>query len=105
MTIRIPFDTPNGLTSFHQVDQATLTGMQFKLRVNSFRTIQDAENRTGILWQTYPEVPLSAVGAEGFADFERYLVGLDTGDFVGGEFIPYPPPPVIDPEPTEGDAA
>ena len=93
MTIRIPLDTPNGLTSFHQVDQANLQGMNFKLRVNSYPTKEDADNKTGILWQTYPIVPLAAMGPEGLPSLERYLTEQDTGDFAGGEFIPYPPPP------------
>lgn len=110
MTIRIPFDTDNGLTNFHVVDQAELKGMEFKLRVNSYPTKQDADNKTGILWQTYPMAPLTAFSPAGLASFEEWLVAQPEGSnpFAGGEFIPYPPPPEpiepADPQPpVEGE--
>lgn len=107
MPIRKPINTPNGLTSFHEVDQAVLQGTKFKLRVNGYPTKEALDNKSGILWQEYPIVPLSAMGEDGNPSFERYLVTQPGGLYEGGEYIepaaPVEPEPVPEPEePTPG---
>lgn len=100
MTILKPLPTDGGPALAHAVSRVELlpSGI-FRCQVQHYATREDAAAKTNPIWQSYPEVPSSAVTPLDldmvFGDLEAALVGtLDA--YIGGTVLDDNAPPTLD---------
>ncbi|MFD2756396.1 DUF4376 domain-containing protein [Comamonas terrae] len=99
MPIIKTISTGNGITGAARIELAKLlrhipgTDLSapagLEVQVNLYPTLADARAGTGLLWQLYPTLPVSAYDpADPFGSLERALIDTQGGDFFGGSYAP-----------------
>ncbi|WP_370681025.1 DUF4376 domain-containing protein [Comamonas sp. GB3 AK4-5] len=87
MSILKIIPTPNGLTAAHRVVKSELFGTTLRLQVHMYPSADKSED-AHLLWQEYPELPLSVLDMQEPTDsLERALVARAGGVFAGGTVV------------------